>query len=171
MASERRIRIQQIEQQAEGYLELGMSQQALDVLARLGNSDQYTPKGLYLWGEALRNLGRYQEALVPLERAAQASPENIHIRLALGWCHKRNSQLDLAIQDIRTALRTEPSESLLHYNLACYLSLAGEKKPALMHLALALRMDSHYRELIDSEPDFDPLRSDPDFQALTNLIV
>jgi Flp pilus assembly protein TadD len=171
VASERRIRIQQIEQQAEGYLELGMSQQALDVLARLGNSDQYTPKGLYLWGEALRNLGRYQEALVPLERAAQASPENIHIRLALGWCHKRNSQLDLAIQDIRTALRTEPSESLLHYNLACYLSLAGEKKPALMHLALALRMDSHYRELIDSEPDFDPLRSDPDFQALTNLIV
>ena len=39
-----------------------------------------------------------------------------------------------------------------------------------MHLALALRMDSHYRELVDSEPDFDPIRSDPEFQALTDRL-
>ena len=109
MASEYRIRTKQIEQQAEGYLELGMSQQALDTFARLGNPDQYSPKALYLSGEALRSLGRYQEALLPLGRAAEASPENIHVRLALGWCHKRNAQLDLAIQDIQAALKTEPA--------------------------------------------------------------
>ena len=39
------------------------------------------------------------------------------------------------------------------------------------HLADALRLDVHYRELIPGEADFDPLRHDPDFQALVSIAV
>ncbi len=64
------------------------------------------------------------------------------------------------------ALKTEPEEALLHYNLACYLSLAGEKDQALRHLSKALEYDPAYRGMVAGEPDFDAIRSDPGFQSL-----
>lgn len=166
-----RIRLRQIERQAEGYLELGLAQQAIDTLARLGGVEEYSPHALYLLGEALSALKKYEEALSPLGRAARSDPKNIRAWLALGWCHKRASRLDLAIRDMERALEVEPTEALLHYNLACYLSLAGQKERALVHLSKALVIDSNYRALVDSESDFDPIRSDPEFQALTSLIA
>ncbi len=170
MAVPHRIRRQQIIRQAEGYLELGMSQHALDALGRMPDSE-LPDHGLYLRGEALKNLGYYQEALAPLARAAQGSPGNIHIWLALGWCHKRTGRIDLAIEALEEALDVEPGEALIHYNLACYWSISGNKRQALVYLAQALDLNADYRDLVANESDFDPIRSDPTFQALTSVIV
>jgi hypothetical protein len=49
--------------------------------------------------------------------------------------------------------------------------MSGEKNLALGHLSQALSIDPEYRRLVDEERDFDPIRSDPDFQALTSIIV
>jgi len=164
--SRTRIRRMKIQHQAEGYMELGMPQQALDVLARLGESDASDSHTLYLQGEALRSLERYPEALVPLARVAEAEPENIRVWLAVGWCHKRTGRIDLAIDALETALAVDSDEPLIRYNLACYWSVAGGKREALAYLEQALALDPNYRLLIDNEPDFDPIRSDPGFQAL-----
>jgi len=166
-----RIRLRQAERQAEGYLELGMPQHALDALVRLEDRSDFGAVAYYLWGEALRAMERYEAGLVPLQEAAQLAPEDVRIWLAMGWCHKRTGRLDLAIEDLEEALDAEPGEALIYYNLACYLSLAGDKRRALDYLAQALEIDPDYRRLVDDEPDFDPLRSDPDFQALTSIIV
>ena len=166
-----RIRTKRYETQAEGYLELGMPQHALNVLARLEGPEAFGAHALYLRGEALRTMERYWEALVPLGQSVLVTPDNVHAWLAIGWCQKRTDRIDLAIDAIEHALNIDPSEALIHYNLACYLSLVGDKTRALRHLSEALTIDSDYRMLIDDEPDFDPLRSDPDFLALTSIIV
>jgi Flp pilus assembly protein TadD len=166
MTTRRRIRDIRIQQEAEGYLELGMPDHALQTLGRLGPPALFGSEALYVRGESLRMLNRYCEALVPLERAAKAAPDDIRIRIALGWCYKRTGRLDLAIDALQQALLVEPQAALLRYNLACYLSLAGHKQRALGYLSQALAIDPAYRELIDAESDFDPLRADPEFQAL-----
>ena len=171
MKTQDRNRLNKIQREAEGYLELGLPQQALNALNRLGNPVDCGTTTQYLLGETLRSLERYGEALVPLQRAAQADPENVHVWLALGWCYKRIGRLDQAIQALDKAVAADPAEPLLHYNIACYYSLAGSKPQALEHLSRALALDSQYRYLIDDESDFDPLRNDPDFQALTSAIV
>jgi tetratricopeptide (TPR) repeat protein len=84
----------------------------------------------------------------------------------LGWCYKRTGRLSQAIEALRTAVSAEPGEALLHYNLACYWSLAGDKRLSLRYLARSLAIDPSYRLLIDGETDFDPIRSDPEFQKL-----
>ena len=121
---------------------------------------------LYLQGEALRALERYADAIVPLRKVAELEPENVQVLLALGWCHKRTGRIDLAIEALETALAADNDEPLIRYNLACYHSVAGDKRHALAYLEQALALDPEYRLLIDHEPDFDPLRGDPEFQAI-----
>ncbi len=166
MTIRRRILRARIQREAEGYLELGMPEHALQTLGRLGDPAAFDGRALYLWGEGLRALQRYCEALMPLERAAKAAPDDIRVRIALGWCYKRTGRLDLAIDALEQALLVEPEAALLRYNLACYLSLAGQKRRALRYLSQALAIDPAYRTLIEDELDFDPLRADPEFQAI-----
>ena len=171
MTASDRIHLRRAERQAEGYLELGMPQHALDTLKRLGNPAGFGVHALYLWGEALRTLRQYDEALVPLKQAAKVAADQIQIWLAMGWCYKRTGRIGLAIEALQQALLVDPTEALIHYNLACYLSLAGRKRRALKHLSRALSINPRYRELVDGETDFDPLRRDPEFQALTSIIA
>jgi tetratricopeptide (TPR) repeat protein len=161
-----RIRRTKLQRTAEGYLELGMPQHALETLARLGDPAGLSGRALYLRGEALRAMERYQEALMPLRQSAELEPENLHVWFALGWCYKRTGQIRLAIRSLERVLALTPAEALVHYNLACYWSLAGNKHRALEYLCRALTIDPDYRRLIDGEPDFNPIRSDPQFQAL-----
>jgi len=168
MTLEDRVRCAKIQREVEGYLELGLAERALETLRRLGDPIEFDPRAMHLWGEALRMLHRYEEAIVPLAQVAEVAPENIHVWLALGWCYKRTDRLDSAIEALEQALLSDPTEALLHYNLACYWSLAGNKRRALECLSEAIEIDPDYLQLVDGEPDFDPVRFDPDFQAFCN---
>lgn len=178
MTSYHRTQNEQIFQQAEGYLELEMPGHALTALDRLADraaleagESSLAPHAWYLRGEALRSMERYEEALGPLEKAARLAPENSHVHLARGWCYKRTGQLQRAIDSLEHALRNDPDDALIVFNLSCYWSLAGQKGLALSFLARALDIDSSYRDLIEDERDFDPIRSDPGFQSLMTVIV
>ncbi len=156
---------------AEGYLELGMAEHALATLARLGDPEGLEPRAIFLKAEALRSLERYREALTELERASEATPDDIQVWLAMGWCYKRIGRLDMAIQALDEALAIEPGEALIHYNLACYWSLARNTQRAVKYLAEAFRIDTNFRDLTDAEKDFDPIRNAPEFQSLMTVIV
>ncbi len=171
MSVPHRIRRQYLVRQAEGYLELGMARHTLDVLDRLGEMDSMPSQALLLRGEALRELGLFKEAIEPLSKAADAAPSNIHVWLSLGWCHKRTGRIDLAIEALEEALVADSSQALVHYNLACYWSLAGNRRQALLYLAQAFDLDPDYRDLVAAESDFDPIRNDPGFQSLVSVIV
>ena len=181
------IRRQRILREAEGYLELitavssqwplaptvrdRLAQRALDALAGLSCRSRRRAHARYLAGQALRVMERHVEAITPLEEAAELDPENIRVWLELGWCHKRSGRLDLAIQALEEALAVDSGEAIVHYNLACYWSLAGNAKLALGYLARAFELDSDYRDLVADEPDFDPIRNRPEFLALTSVTV
>lgn len=157
--------------EAEGYLELGMTEHALAALERRPDLVQRSSRGCYLLGESLRELHRYEEAINPLRRGTALAPEEMHNWLALGWCYKRIGKLKFAIESLEHALEHEPREAILHYNLACYWSLAHDPSRALDYLAKALHLDINFRDMVDAEPDFDPIRCDPSFQLLTTVVV
>ena len=166
-----RMLLQQAIQEAEGYLELGMTDHALQTLQHRGTLVHGSGRACYLLGESLREMGRYEEALFPLERSAALVPDDIHAWLALGWCYKRTGQLSRAINALEAAVHVDGSEPVLHYNLACYWSLARNRTLALRYLAKALDLDCNYRDLVPGEPDFDTLRNDPQFRQLTGAEV
>jgi len=54
----------------------------------------------------------------------------------------------------------------LHYDLACYLSLMGEREDALKALERALHLDAGLKELAKKDDDLKSLRNDPRFEKL-----
>jgi tetratricopeptide (TPR) repeat protein len=166
-----RILLTRAIEEAEGYTELGMPEHSLRALQRRGSLVHGNGRACYLLGEAFRELSRYEEALLPLQRSADLMPDDIHVWLALGWCYKRTGQLAKAIEALEKALLFESGEAILHYNLACYWSLARNRTLALQYLSTALEMDCNFRDIVADESDFDPLRHDADFIALTSVNV
>ena len=55
----------------------------------------------------------------------------------------------------------------LHYNLACVEALAGNHERALAELELAIAAAPRFRKSAREDEDFDSLRDDPRFSALT----
>jgi tetratricopeptide (TPR) repeat protein len=163
-----RDRIKRQLDEAEGYLMLSLPQRALEILQNRSDWATMQFEASFLMGEALRSLERYREALKPLEVAAALRPAEIGVAIALGWCYKRTHRLAQAIDALERAGRHNPSPpGLLHYNLACYWSLAGNAAKALDELAAALDLDPDLRNLIADETDFDQLRGNPEFERLT----
>jgi tetratricopeptide (TPR) repeat protein len=171
MSQTNRLRYQRLLREAEGYLELGLPHLAIDCLKKIDQPGSHRGKRLYLLGEALRAQGRFSEAIESLEASIESSPSKIDIYLALGWCYKRTDRLDLAIESLEKALEVDAAAPILYYNLACYWSLAGNKRSALDLLSEALRRDPDYRDAAVHETDFDPIRNDPEFQSLLSVTV
>src|SRR4051812_8979416 len=168
MARIPRDRIKRQLDEAEGYLMLTLPRRALEILERRSDWATMQFEASFLTGEALRSLERYREALKPLEVAAALRPAETGVAIALGWCYKRTHRLAQAIDALERAGRHNPSPPReLHYNLACYWSLAGNAGKALDELAVALDIEPNLRNQIADETDFDQLRGNPEFERLT----
>lgn len=173
--------------QAAGYIELAelladgdapvpdnarkLLRRALGELHELPAPTRSATAASLLEGRALRALGDFEAAVQPLQRVAEAAPEQLEAWLGLGWCYKRLGRLDEAIVALRSGLEAAPGQPLLLYNLACYHSLAGDVAAAVDLLTKAISIDDRFRDLTGAERDFDPIRSDPRFVAATHVVV
>ncbi len=183
-----RIRRQQILREVEGYLELltaceeqwsttpevrdQLATRAIEKLDSIGPRGGSQSRVLFLKGYALRVMERYADAVEPLHLAAELDPGNLEIWLMLGWCYKRCGQIELAIRSLEEAVDVvDGSEAIVFYNLACYFSLAKNVRLALRNLSRAFDIDPNFRDLVDDEPDFDPIRRHPEFRAIMSVIV
>ncbi|HEY5314918.1 MAG TPA: tetratricopeptide repeat protein, partial [Pirellulales bacterium] len=83
--------------EAEGYLDLNLPYNALEVLDRMQEPGTFRGHKLFLAGRALAALGRYQEACTNLEEAADLLPSDLEVWITLGACYRDAGRLDRAI--------------------------------------------------------------------------
>jgi len=83
---------------------------------------------------------------------------------AASWRQKGN--LKKAAEILQAAVQRFPEQAVLHYDLACYLSLMGQKEKALKALERALQLDPGLKPLAQKDEDLKPLRGDPSFEKL-----
>ena len=65
------------------------------------------------------------------------------------------------------AHREFPDDPAVLFNLACAESLLGRTDEAIEHLERAIKSDERFRELAQKDSDFDAIREDSRFAALT----
>lgn len=83
---------------AEGYLELGLPNYAIEELNSVLDPGPFAPIAELFLGEALQAQQKYADAIAPLNRAAQMFPAPFNQRalLALSNCYRQDGQIQLA---------------------------------------------------------------------------
>ena len=174
MAAAQRVRTKRLLTEAEGYLELGMPQHALEVLRRIDDPATFRAQWLHLQGLARQQLGQIDRAADLLEQAADLAPSNLGVQLTLAALLRLQGRIGEATQRLVSLMEHSPelaSEAALHYMLARLYSLQGDKDRLLWHLNKAVELAPELRERLRDEEDFRPFTGDPDFQALFSIIV
>ena len=128
--------------------------------------------------DALRNrayvlserLDRRAEAVKVLDRLVQLYPDFVRGRGDRGVLLARLGKRPQALADAAECLKRS-NEPFTHYQVAGIYALTsrqhdGDRARALRHLSAALRRGCGF-DLLDSDPDLDPLRDAPEFRRLT----
>lgn len=179
--------IRQQIREAEGYLELGsmfddqwslnsslkavMADSALFSLQKIDDPRGHFSHIRYLQGQACRMSRRYADAIAYYVESLDRDPENLHTLLAIAWCYKRSGQLEAAIDAMQQATLYDPDSAIAFYNLACYFALENDIEGCLASLKVAFQLEPGFRVHLADEPDFDPVREHPAFQALASVSV
>ena len=152
--------------EVEGWLELGCAEHALSKMQRLDASPEARPVALTLRARALVDLKRFPQALETLVELRRVEHDADWVDTTEAWCRKRLADVPGAIACMERLLARSPRSAIGHYNLGCYLALAGDIERALDEVSLACGMDEAFRRHAVDETDLDGLRGDPRFAAL-----
>ncbi len=155
-----------IRERAEGYLMLGLHEEALRELSRLRDRGEDELFADYLEGLIRRGMGDMEEARRIFEGVLNRRPDLTAVHIDLAYVYRRCDSMDRAMSTLRRALDLDPSLGLAYYNLACYQAVDGRPDLALGTLARAIRENAVFRGYAVEDEDFDSLQDDPRFLYL-----
>ena len=101
---------------------------------------------LYTRGMSLLESGNYEQAAVPLRKAARLAPEKSSIREALGRALFRSRHFEEAVPEFEAVLERYPVNDFAHFCLGRALTLSGERDRARRHLAIAANLRPERRD-------------------------
>lgn len=163
--------LQRLVDQIDGWLDLRCPERALDLLGPLLADPDGRRAGLVLRVRALARLGDYATAVRDLDELHQTGTADDWVDLTEAWCRRRLHDLPGAIRCTEQLVARNRRSDIGHFNLACYLALAGERDRAIDVLSLACGLNPECREFARDEPDFDGLRTDPRFRQLLRQVA
>jgi len=145
---------------AQGYLELGMAEEALAELSTLSQTDIPDPDIIELRLHILMQAKRWAEALSTAEELRRihpdALPAYIHGAFALHELGRTTEARDLLLKGPEQ-LRKDPT---FHYNVGCYEAVLGNREAALQSLEQSFALDDTYRDFARQDPDLALLREE-----------
>lgn len=108
----------------------------------------------------------YQEALRAVERHLEYHTDDARAMTmgAVSLCRVGRKQEGL--EWAARAVEIDPDDAGVSYNVACLYALEGEVDRAITSLETAIRAGFFNRGWLDRDPDLDPIRDHPRFQAL-----
>ncbi len=137
---------------AQGYLELGMAEEALAELSTL-KLESVDPDLVELRLHILMQAKRWSEALSAAEELLRLTPEAlpgyIHGAFALHELGRTEEARNLLLKG-PAELRKDPT---FHYNIGCYEAVLGNREAALLSLERSFSLDDTYRDFARRDPD------------------
>ena len=144
---------------------------AADIGARAVELHPYVQIVRAIYGEALRFLGRGEEALAQYQRGSVMSPDLPWLRALeaatmaqLG----RRQEACAILEELETLRRTEYVDA---YHMTTLREALGDERGAIAELQRALVENSAWLYQIDVDPKMDRLRSDPRFARIREAIM
>ena len=145
---------------AQGYLELGMVEEALAELVSVSDELRDDPDIIELRLHILMQGRRWAEALSTAEELLRTTPNAvpgyIHGAFALHELGRTAEARDLLLKGPRN-LRKDPT---FHYNIGCYEAVLGNRESALQSLRESFALDETYRDFARRDPDLEAIQEE-----------
>lgn len=142
---------------ADGYLSLGMPDDAWETLEDLKPEDKATLPAILMRIQIYQTLGKWSAGSVLAESLVRKQPEKPEWWLLWANCLRRGKDLEGALGVAREAVEIHPTSAKVIYDLACYTCLSGETEKAGDLLEKAFTIDGSLRATALEDPDLDPL--------------
>jgi hypothetical protein len=143
-------------QYAEGYIALGMLNEASDELEAIDFNDRFLPEVLLARIE-LHMEAKHWEIVIGIGKTlADTHPEVERPWIAWAYALRELNRTPEALLVLTTAeefLVRIPA--LLHYNLACYYSLLGDQAGAKERLSRACKLELEFKKTALEDPDLE----------------
>ena len=111
--------------------------------------------------------GDYRSSISQLKEVVRLEPDNFEAQLDLGICYAQKGFYAEAERAYEKARALNGEDLLLNYNLAALYALWGRSKDAVAFLQKALAADKgKVMGWLSTDPMFDALKGDPEFEAL-----
>jgi predicted Zn-dependent protease len=141
----------------DGYLHLGMFNEANDELENLPTELKTHPAVLSARLNLLMKMKRWEDGAILASSLTTLWPDVCEFHVRTAFClheMKRTAEARQALLDGPKALR---SQAVFYYNLACYDAQLGNLEESRRHLATCFKLDKGYRAESLHDPDLEPL--------------
>lgn len=126
---------------------------AEEMFARIVEARPNMGQALHLLGQVRLKLGRFAEARVPLERAAQFLPRDVAAQTNLAGCLIQLGQHEPALVALAKAARLKPDDATISLNTGRALEALGRTQDAERAYDLALSIDHRLLPALSARAD------------------
>lgn len=144
-------------QAAQGYLELGMMDDALAELDSLPRVVQERVEVLHMRLFIHMQAKRWREALKVSQLVCRINPEETPGFIHAAFCLHELGRTAEAKEVLLGGPASLLNEATYHYNLGCYDAALGNIEEAQAHLSVSFKLDKKFRELAKTDPDLRPV--------------
>jgi len=141
----------------EGYLHLGMPEEALKELNEAGIEDQFETATLRARIRVLLHMKRWRDAEALSEKGISLHPEENEFMVQRAFALHQLKRGDDAVNVLLAAPDWIRRTGILHYNLACYEAKLGDLGTARQCIRAALELNSAFKKNVRNDPDLDRL--------------
>ena len=138
---------------ADGYLYLGLTEDALDQIAQIPQDEQEEAAVLLARIRVLLHLRRWKDAELLSRRGLGLHPEEGEFTVQRAFALHQMEKGDEAFKVLLAAPDWIRRTGILHYNLACYEARLGDINTARRCIDAAIELNSAMKKNARSDPD------------------
>lgn len=132
-----------------------MVNEASDELEAIGWDDRLKPEVLAVRCELYLTAQKWDMAADIACSLAGSHPEEAEWWVHWAYALREDGKVAEAKAVALRGLERHPDEAILHFNLACYLSLLGELDEAKVELRRSIELDRSFQKVAADDPDLE----------------
>ena len=143
---------------AQGYLALGMKDEAAKALAKIAKAERSETPVLVLSLAVHTEQGDWRKEAEVGSILCEREPGEHWHWIQWAYAVRRSTSLEAAKEILMRGVALHPREAIFHFNLACYEAQLGRLDDARVLLETACALDETFFELATTDEDLAPLR-------------
>jgi len=147
-------------QEAQGYIELGLLDEAADALEEIIPEKKTHPEVMATRAILYRKAQNWPLLEVVARSLVKTQPGVVAWWVDWAFATRRAMSIKEAEEILIRALNVHPRGAILHFNLGCYACQSGRIEEAKSRIAEAVRLDKAFQIAALDDPDLEPMWQD-----------